>query len=171
MGICSPQKLIRKLGICQQQTKETVGSDQMTKGYRNYMPLQRVMGNLAIVLYCWTKHSPLLLGPKITSQYAVLFKRTIGFYGWSFYRLPQLQNFSIQSQPSSTHQAISKNFWRYLEIIFRQYLVVILEIFVRFTLKELRWELSSSSSFNIISDSEKGVILFLQIAVMFKIQK
>ena len=142
----------------------------MTKGYRNYMPLQGVMGNLAIVLYCQTKHSPLLLGPKITSLYAILFKRTIGFYGWSFYTLPLLQNVSTQLQPSSTHQAISKNFWRYLEIIFRRYLAVILEIFVRFTLKELRFEILSSSSLSIISDSEKGVILFLQIAVMFEIK-
>ena len=136
----------------------------MTKGYRNYMPLQGVMGNLAIVLYCWTKHSPLLLGPKITSLYAILFKRTIGFYGWSFYTLPLLQNVSTQLQPSSSHQAISKNFWRYLEIIFRRYLEI------RFTLKELRFEILSSSSLSIISDSEKGVILFLQIAVMFEIK-
>ena len=47
---------------------------------------------------------------------------------------------------------------------------MILEIFVRFTLKELRFEILSSSSLSIISDSEKGVILFLQIAVMFEIK-
>ena len=40
---------------------------------------------------------------------------------------------------------------------------------VRFTLKELRCELSSS--FDIISDPEKGGILFLQIAVIFEIKK
>ena len=40
---------------------------------------------------------------------------------------------------------------------------------IRFTLKELRCKLSSS--FDIISDSEEGGILFLQLAVMFKMKK
>ena len=40
---------------------------------------------------------------------------------------------------------------------------------VRFTLKELRCELSNS--FDVISDSEEGGIVFLQIAVMFEIKK
>ena len=40
---------------------------------------------------------------------------------------------------------------------------------VRFTLKELKCELSSS--FYIISDSEEGDILFLQITVMFEMKK
>ena len=44
-----------------------------------------------------------------------------------------------------------------------------LKISVRFTLKELRCELSSS--FDIISDSEMGGILFLQIAVIFEKKK
>ena len=38
-----------------------------------------------------------------------------------------------------------------------------------FTLKELRYELSSS--FYFISDTEEGVILFLQKAVIFKMKK
>ena len=59
-------------------------------------------------------------------------------------------------------------------IIFRRYLAILiifsdLKISVRFTLKELRCELSSS--FDIISDSEKEGILFLQIAVIFEIKK
>ena len=41
-----------------------------------------------------------------------------------------------------------------------------LKICVTFTLKELRCELSTS--FDIISDSEKGSILFLQIAVYWE---
>ena len=44
-------------------------------------------------------------------------------------------------------------------------MAIILKISVRFTLKELRCEFSSS--FDIISGSEEGGILFLQIAVMF----
>ena len=40
---------------------------------------------------------------------------------------------------------------------------------VRFTLKELKCELSSS--FYIISDSEEGDILFFQITVMFEMKK
>ena len=52
---------------------------------------------------------------------------------------------------------------------FRQYLAIILKITVRFTLKELRWEFSSS--FSIISGSEEGGILFLQIAVIFGMKK
>ena len=58
---------------------------------------------------------------------------------------------------------------RFLEITFRRYLVIILKISVRWKLKELRCELSSS--INIISDSEEGGILFLQIAVTFRIKK
>ena len=59
-------------------------------------------------------------------------------------------------------------------IIFRQYfailkIVVDLKISVRFTIKELRCELSSS--FNIISSSGKKGILFLQIAVIFEMKK
>ena len=42
------------------------------------------------------------------------------------------------------------------------------KISVKFTLKELRCELSSS--FNIISDSVEGGILFLQIAVKFEMK-
>ena len=63
------------------------------------------------------------------------------------------------------HQAINNNFWQYLEIIFQQYLA----IFVRFTLKKLRYELSST--FDITSDSEKKDILFLQITVIFEMKK
>ena len=48
-------------------------------------------------------------------------------------------------------------------------MAITLKISVRFTLKELRCELSSS--FDIISGSEKGGILFLQIAVIFEIKK
>ena len=44
-------------------------------------------------------------------------------------------------------------------------MAIILKICVRFTLKELRYELSSS--FDIVSDCEARGILFLQIAVMF----
>ena len=64
---------------------------------------------------------------------------------------------------------INNNFGRYLEITFRRYLPIILKISVRFTLKELRCEFSSS--FDIISGSEEGGILFLEIAVMFGIKK
>ena len=53
-----------------------------------------------------------------------------------------------------------------LEILFRRYLAV--EISVRFTVKQLRCELSSS--FNITSGSEEGIILFLQIAVTFEMK-
>ena len=67
------------------------------------------------------------------------------------------------------HQAINNDFWRYLEITFRRYLAIILKISVRFTLKELRCELSSS--FDIIWGSEEGGILFLQIAVTFGMKK
>ena len=67
------------------------------------------------------------------------------------------------------HYTINNDFWRYLEITFRRCLVIILKISVRFTLKELRWEFSSS--FGIISGSEEGGILFLQIAVMFGMKK
>ena len=48
-------------------------------------------------------------------------------------------------------------------------MAIILKIFVRFTLRELRCELSSS--FDIISDPEDGGILFLQIAVVFEMKK
>ena len=57
--------------------------------------------------------------------------------------------------------AIKNNFWWYLAII--------LKISVRFTLKELTCEFSSS--FNFISDSEEGGILFLLIAVMLGMKK
>ena len=50
-----------------------------------------------------------------------------------------------------------------------QYLVIILKIYVRFTLKELSCEFLSS--FNIISGSEGGGILFLQIAAVFAMKK
>ena len=63
----------------------------------------------------------------------------------------------------------SHNFWQYWEIIFRRYLAITLKVSVRFTLKELRCELWSS--FDIISDSEKGGILLLQIAVIFETKK
>ena len=46
---------------------------------------------------------------------------------------------------------------------------IILGISVRLTLKELRCDFSSF--FYIISDSEEGGILFLQIAVMFEMKK
>ena len=48
-------------------------------------------------------------------------------------------------------------------------MAIILKISVRWTLKELRCELSSSC--DIISGSEEGGILFLQIAVTFRIKK
>lgn len=49
-------------------------------------------------------------------------------------------------------------------------MAIILKIFViRFTLKNLICELSSS--FDTISDSEEGNILFLKLAVMFKTKK
>ena len=44
-----------------------------------------------------------------------------------------------------------------------------LKVSVGFTLKELRCDFSSS--FYIISDSEEGGILFLQIVVMFEMKK
>ena len=47
-------------------------------------------------------------------------------------------------------------------------MVITLKVFVRFTLKELRSELSSS--FNTISDPEEGSILFLKVAVMFEMR-
>ena len=52
---------------------------------------------------------------------------------------------------------------------FGQYLVIILKIYVRFTLKELGCEFLNS--FNIISGSEGGGILFLQIAAVFAMKK
>ena len=48
-------------------------------------------------------------------------------------------------------------------------MVITLKISVRFTIKELICELLNS--FNIISDSEEGGILFLQVAVMFEMKK
>ena len=63
----------------------------------------------------------------------------------------------------------SHNFWQYFEIICQRYLAITLEVSVRFTLKELRCEIWSS--FDIILDSEKGGILFLQIAVIFETKK
>ena len=48
-------------------------------------------------------------------------------------------------------------------------MAIILKISVRFTLKELSCEFSSF--FDIISGSEEGGILFLQIAVMFGMTK
>ena len=50
-----------------------------------------------------------------------------------------------------------------------QYLTIILKTSVRFTLKQLRYE--SSSSFDIILGCEEGGILSLQIAVMFGMKK
>ena len=47
--------------------------------------------------------------------------------------------------------------------------MIVLKISVRFTLKELRCEFSSS--FDIISGSEEGGILSLQIAVVFGVKK
>ena len=58
------------------------------------------------------------------------------------------------------HQAINNDFWRYLEITFRRYLAIILKIYVRFTLKEQELRCAFSSSFDIISGSEEGGILF-----------
>ena len=48
-------------------------------------------------------------------------------------------------------------------------MAIILKISARFTLKELRCEFSSS--FDIISGSEEGGILFLQIAIVFGMKK
>ena len=56
---------------------------------------------------------------------------------------------------------LADNFW--------QYLAIILKISVWFTQKQLRCELSSY--FDIILDSEKRDILFLQIAVVFELKK
>ena len=67
------------------------------------------------------------------------------------------------------HKAVNNDFWRYLEITFWQYFAIILKISVRFTLKELRCKFSSS--FDIVSGSEEGGVLFLQIAVMFGMTK
>ena len=53
--------------------------------------------------------------------------------------------------------------------MFQRYLAIILKTSVRFTLKELTCEFSSF--FDIISGSEEGGILFLQIAVMFGMTK
>ena len=55
------------------------------------------------------------------------------------------------------HSAINNDFWWYLEITFRRHLAIILKISVRFTLKELRYVISSS--FDIISGSDEGGIL------------
>ena len=54
-------------------------------------------------------------------------------------------------------------------MILQRYLAATLKISVKFILKEVRCKLSSS--FNIISDSEEGGILFLQIVVMFEMKK
>ena len=67
------------------------------------------------------------------------------------------------------HKAVNNDFWRYLEITFWQYFAIILKISVRCTLKELRCKFSSS--FDIVSGSEEGGVLFLQIAVMFGMTK
>ena len=56
-----------------------------------------------------------------------------------------------------------------MQIISRRYLTIILKISDRLTLKEVRCELSSS--FGIISGTEKEGILFLEIAVIFKMKK
>ena len=61
---------------------------------------------------------------------------------------------NIMNMIVGSHQAINNDIWRYLKIIFRQYVAIILKIYVRFTLKELRCELSSS--FYIILGSEQG---------------
>ena len=53
-----------KGGICHQQTKRTIGNDQVTKGYRNNMPLLELLGKLPIVICYHTKHPPSLLEPK-----------------------------------------------------------------------------------------------------------
>ena len=53
--------------------------------------------------------------------------------------------------------------------MFQRYLAIILKTPVRFTRKELTCEFSSF--FDIISGSEEGGILFLQIAVMFGMTK
>ena len=56
-----------------------------------------------------------------------------------------------------------------MDIIFQRYLAIILKASVRFTLKELRCELSSS--FDTALGSEEGGILFLQITGMFEMKK
>ena len=56
-----------------------------------------------------------------------------------------------------------------MQIISRRYLTITLKISDRLTLKEVRCELSSS--FGIISGTEKEGILFLEIAVIFKMKK
>ena len=56
-----------------------------------------------------------------------------------------------------------------MDIIFQRYLAIILKTSVRFTLKELRCELSSS--FDTVLGSEEGGILFLQITGMFEMKK
>ena len=56
-----------------------------------------------------------------------------------------------------------------MQIISRRYLKITLKISDRLTLKEVRCELSSS--FGIISGTEKEGILFLEIAVIFKMKK
>ena len=57
------------------------------------------------------------------------------------------------------HKPINDDIWWYLEITFGQYLTIILKTSLRFTLKELRCEFSNS--FDTISGSEEGSILFL----------
>ena len=56
-----------------------------------------------------------------------------------------------------------------MDKIFRQYLAIILKIFVSLTLKELRCELSSS--FDIISGYEERGILFVLITFIFEMKK
>ena len=56
-----------------------------------------------------------------------------------------------------------------MDINFQRYLAIILKTSVRFTLKELRCELSSS--FDTVLGSEEGGILFLQITGMFEMKK
>ena len=56
-----------------------------------------------------------------------------------------------------------------MQIICRRYLTITLKISARFTLKEVRCELSSS--FGTISGTEKEGILFLEVAVIFKMKK
>ena len=56
------------------------------------------------------------------------------------------------------HEAINNNFWGYLDITFWQYLVMNLNIPVRFTLKEMKCEFSSY--FGIISGSAKRELFY-----------
>ena len=75
---------------------------------------------------------------------------------------------NIMNMIVSPHQAKNNNFWQYLNIIFRRHLSITLKIFVRFILKELRRELSSS--FDTISNFEEEGTLFLQKAVVFEMK-